>query len=870
MLSPPKKLPKSSEMLAAYRGDAALRRTASMPGPMLTYASLKAWACEPGLADLEREQRRATAKIIAHAARPVPYASTLSTRLVIAGDLNLRGLTALTQLPAGLVICGSLNCSDCCSLTSLPAGLRIGHSLDCHNCFELKHLSEGLRLGGNLDCSECPSLTQLPEGLCVGGSLDCTDCFALTHLPEGLKVGDGLFCSGCSGLTRLAEQMRLGGHLFCGGCTSLTQLPQQLHVSGDFDCSDCIGLTQLPDDLVVVGGLYCSGCTGLTHLTNKMSVGTNLTCAGCTSLTRLPERLHVAGDFDCSDCTALTQLPEWLSVEGSLDCRDCTALTHFSPWLLVEDNIDCSGCVALVHLPYHLSLKGAFDCSNCTSLVHLSRWLNVHSLYCNGCTNLEELPAQLRVDGDLDCDNCPGLMRLPDGLWVGGELLCHNNPSLTALPQGLFVGGDLDCSDCTHLTQLPRGLCVVGHLDCRDCTSLNQLHQGLSIGGNIDFRGCVELSTLPDDMAAWGHRADGQIRHVHLLGSGISPNAQRRFGVAQMPGMHLDFVIESIEPIDDRFGDLNAAAGFWYSQVAERAAPDFGTWTDLLVRDRELLRQFLGRLCDTADYQHVAARTRLAGRVCDVLEAMGNSPKLRQICSDSISDALQSCGDRVMWVMNQVEIAVRIHTAQQQSHDGTALKALVLGFMRLEIVQAHARQKVGTLKRVDEIEVYLAYESGLREALALPVSAENMLFASCADVSRANLETARLAAQAAMQDPERVAAYLQTSAVWQRQLRQQAAQQWSWDAVAPKSFDADFEVQKMQCPIEQEYFAELKEPVLSPSSGSWILYEAQSLLVHWVECGTDVFNQKLELTDLRRPAARIQERSAKRQRLADN
>jgi hypothetical protein len=269
------------------------------------------------------------------------------------------------------------------------------------------------------------------------------------------------------------------------------------------------------------------------------------------------------------------------------------------------------------------------------------------------------------------------------------------------------------------------------------------------------------------------------------------------------------------------------------------------------------LRQFLGRLCETADYQHPNARVRLAGRVCDFLQAMDESPVLRRLCSDCISDALQTCGDRVIWAMNQVEIAVRIHQAQHAQEDGAKLKELVLSFMRLDIVQAHARQKVNTLTWVDEIEVFLAYESGLREALKLPVAAQHMLFARCAQVTQADLDSACDAADAAMQDPNRVAAYLQTSAPWQHHLRRQQAKQWAWERMAPEPCPQGLKADELRCAITLDYFAQLTQPVLAPSGSTWHAYEAQALLTHWIEHGTDVYNQKLELGDLRRPATSI-------------
>jgi hypothetical protein len=113
----------------------------------------------------------------------------------------------------------------------------------------------------------------------------------------------------------------------------------------------------------------------------------------------------------------------------------------------------------------------------------------------------------------------------------------------------------------------------------------------------------------------------------------------------------------------------------------------------------------------------IQARMRLTGRVREVLQAINDSFVLHWLCRDCISDALQTCDDRVIWTMNQIEIAVRVHQTRHAQEDGAKLRELVLSFLCLDIVQDYVRQKAHTLIWVDEIEVFLASESGLREAL---------------------------------------------------------------------------------------------------------------------------------------------------------
>jgi hypothetical protein len=513
------------------------------------------------------------------------------------------------------------------------------------------------------------------------------------------------------------------------------------------------------------------------------------------------------------------------SVKGSSDAGS----------LKVVGNLNFSCLRHLTQLPAGLNLSGGLNCSH--------------------CTRLTQLPDGLRVGGHLNC-SYTGLIDLPKGLSIGGNLYCVGCVDLTQVGARLSVGGSLYFDNCTGLTQLGAGMSVGGNLVCSDCTSLTHVPEVMSLGGNLYCEGCTNLTSLPNDIANWGRRTtDGDVRHIALSGSGITRNLLQRLQETQTPGMRFSFSM-AVTTTDHSFADLDAAGVFWQQQAPGRTVPNMMAWQELLPTDCNFLRQFLGRLCDTADYQHQGARVRLAGRVCDLLQAMDESPALRRLCSDRISDALQTCNDRVIWTMNQLEIAVRVHQAQRYQ-DGASLKELLLSFMRLDIVQDHARQKVNSLTWVDEIEVFLAYESGLREALKLPVSAEHMLHAICAKVTQADLDKARDAAEAAANDPDKVTAYLQDSPTWQHYLRRQEAKQWAWERMVPEPWPQGLQADELQCAITLENYALLAHPVLAPSGSTWRAYEAENLLTHWIEHGTDAFYQKLKLRDLRRPAMPI-------------
>ena len=62
--------------------------------------------------------------------------------------------------------------------------------------------------------------------------------------------------------------------------------------------------------------------------------------------------------------------------------------------------------------------------------------------------------------------------------------------------------------------------------------------------------------------------------------------------------------------------------------------------------------------------------------------------------------------------------------------------------MRLDEVKRIARDHMKTLRWVDEIEVELAFQIGVRQQLRLPGSTQNMIFRGCAFVSEQDIANA--------------------------------------------------------------------------------------------------------------------------------
>lgn len=68
--------------------------------------------------------------------------------------------------------------------------------------------------------------------------------------------------------------------------------------------------------------------------------------------------------------------------------------------------------------------------------------------------------------------------------------------------------------------------------------------------------------------------------------------------------------------------------------------------------------------------------------------------------------ATDACGDKPVWALNQMQVAVEVARARG---DRTALRALGLRIQRLGVVHEHVERKMASLAVVDDVCVYLRF-----------------------------------------------------------------------------------------------------------------------------------------------------------------
>ncbi|WP_371929967.1 NEL-type E3 ubiquitin ligase domain-containing protein [Bradyrhizobium sp. CCGUVB1N3] len=168
---------------------------------------------------------------------------------------------------------------------------------------------------------------------------------------------------------------------------------------------------------------------------------------------------------------------------------------------------------------------------------------------------------------------------------------------------------------------------------------------------------------------------------------------------------------------------------------------------------------FLDRLRHTVNYGNPEFRQAVA----EDLRQAAIRPRLREQYFELAFGASETCEDRITLTWNGMQSA-RLNADVEDGAYDERLNELIEQarvLFRLDQLEKIARQKVSSLRFVDEIEVYLAYQIKLRERLKLRHIAPDMRFFTVSYVTEDDL----IAAETRVRDEEAAgfADYLVTS-----------------------------------------------------------------------------------------------------------
>lgn len=201
----------------------------------------------------------------------------------------------------------------------------------------------------------------------------------------------------------------------------------------------------------------------------------------------------------------------------------------------------------------------------------------------------------------------------------------------------------------------------------------------------------------------------------------------------------------------------------WLEGVADEPRQHKQTlWDELECEpDSQGFFEVLEKLAESADYVEEGSRPGLTERVWRMLEAATQDTPLREELFRMASNP-DSCADAGAQIFNEMGTKVLVHEAWQAASPEqieAGLLQLAKGKSRLDQVNEIARANVQARLEagetftaldedgeftgsIDEVEVYLAFQTGLADRLELPWQSRGMFFRDIAEVSEAQIEEA--------------------------------------------------------------------------------------------------------------------------------
>jgi hypothetical protein len=161
------------------------------------------------------------------------------------------------------------------------------------------------------------------------------------------------------------------------------------------------------------------------------------------------------------------------------------------------------------------------------------------------------------------------------------------------------------------------------------------------------------------------------------------------------------------------------------------------------IKNTTNLRLWLNRISYIKEFKSPTTNTTLTSRVLKYVEMANSNPEFREMFELVISDAAETCGDRMALSVVKLDVLYQLADTKEEAKRE---KILINGVWTLSILEDVARQKVEQLRvsrcMVDEIEVYLAYPIRLKERLGIPIVLSDMLYYGMSHVTESDLEFA--------------------------------------------------------------------------------------------------------------------------------
>ncbi|MDR0212178.1 MAG: hypothetical protein LBJ33_23835 [Pseudomonas putida] len=299
------------------------------------------------------------------------------------------------------------------------------------------------------------------------------------------------------------------------------------------------------------------------------------------------------------------------------------------------------------------------------------------------------------------------------------------------------LNGMPDLSGLSHMRDL--SLRATGQTD------IGQIHQNVTLRAHVDLRD-NRISELQREM----HGLSLRLRRLNLHENPLNERsahyldeARGTAAGARGSAYHAHEVV-----------DAHTRSTWVASRKAPLRAQREAAWDHLIEEPGSGgLFRFLADFAESEDFQTYPRHYRR--RVWHILEACEHNEALREQLFRE-ADGPRSCDDRLLLMLNQLEVGVLAHQGLEEvpaARRESRLLHLGAQLHRLDLLDRIASRHVQRLRdagrEVDEIEVRLFYRVQLAEALDLPATPDEMHFASFAKVTTKDLSQAQLGVVAA-------------------------------------------------------------------------------------------------------------------------
>lgn len=230
---------------------------------------------------------------------------------------------------------------------------------------------------------------------------------------------------------------------------------------------------------------------------------------------------------------------------------------------------------------------------------------------------------------------------------------------------------------------------------------------------------------------------------------------------------------------------LEANVAHWLKDLSPE---DSKKWAQLgHIEDAREFNDWLERMTKTADYQNPQTRPDLEQRMqsllrdlTSMLESMLKDPKesLLPTYLAIAQEATSTCRDRIAVGLNNLELQQITDSASRGKYSISQLMTLGREMFIRNQIDHIAKEKVKGLRGVDEVEVHLAYQVGLRKTLDLTLGNQDMLYRACSQVGDKDLGHATQHIQEQLQAPGLLRDFLADWEPMRQLVRRQHMAEW--------------------------------------------------------------------------------------------